>query len=361
MFVDEACFHSTMAIALSSLDNLLTKPEGKVQAMRHVSHTFRLVNQKLCGQSALTDSTIAAIVSMAQYEHHQNRIQQGSVHAQGLWQITQLRGGVSNLITSVPGLGLKLLRVDLEYSLQLGSPTLFSLEDVEMGCKPISKFPSMCPQSGHSLHPLVVGRYPVEALTGNWRDILVDVLFLTSLLNNAIAGFAPRMNAIELYHDVILLGYRLVKLNPLCFPLGLSSLQNRVHLGLAAFLMTFLLSWDGRVVQNDLLSELLLSEVQQPFGAGQDDQGTLLWLLFIGAASSSLWKHPIWVATTKHTLQGLEVMSWEDVKKLLAGFPWVNAVHDTAGQALWDGSKDVDSRGTDTSKVPAVTGIGLHD
>jgi hypothetical protein len=103
-------FHSTMAIALSSLDNLLTKPEGKVQAMRHVSHTFCLVNQKLCGQSALTDYTIAAIVSMAQYEHHHNRIQQGSVHAQGLWQIAQLRGGVSNLITSVPGLGLKLLR-----------------------------------------------------------------------------------------------------------------------------------------------------------------------------------------------------------------------------------------------------------
>jgi hypothetical protein len=112
LIVLPAGFHSTMAIALSSLDNLLTKSEGKVQAMRHVSHTFRLVNQKLCGQSALTDSTIAAIVSMAQYEHHQNRIQQGSVHAQGLWQITQLRGGVSNLITSVPGLGLKLLRYD---------------------------------------------------------------------------------------------------------------------------------------------------------------------------------------------------------------------------------------------------------
>ena len=217
-----------------------------------------------------------------------------------------------------------------------------------MGCKPISQFPSMCPQSGHSLHPLVDGRYPFEALSGNWRDILVDVLFLASLLNNAIAGVAPRMNAIELHQDIILLGYRLIKLKPLGFPLGVSSLENRVRLGLAAFIMTFLLSWDGRVVQNRLLSGLLLSEVQKPFSAGQDDQGTLLWFLFIGAASSGLWKHPIWVSTTKHTLQSLKVKSWEDVMILLAGFPWVNAVHDTAGRALWHGSKDVVSSGTDT-------------
>jgi hypothetical protein len=206
-----------------------------------------------------------------------------------------------------------------------------------------------------------LGTTSFEALSDNWRDILVDVLFLASLLNNAIAGVAPRMNAVELHQDIIFLGYRLVKLNPLGFPLGVSSLENRVHLGLAAFLMIFLLSWDCRVVKNGLLSELLLSEVQQPFSARQDDQGTLLWLLFIGAASSGMSKHPIWVSTTKHTLQGLKVKSWEDVKKLLAGFPWVNAIHDTAGRALWHGSMDVDPSGINTLGILAVTGTGLYD
>ncbi|OKP08240.1 hypothetical protein PENSUB_5607 [Penicillium subrubescens] len=47
---------------------------------------------------------------MAQYEHHQNRFQQGSAHVQGLWQISQLRGGVSNLTGSPSGLGQKMLR-----------------------------------------------------------------------------------------------------------------------------------------------------------------------------------------------------------------------------------------------------------
>jgi hypothetical protein len=105
-----AGFHSAMSTALPFLDNLVSQPEGKLLAMRHASHTFRLVKQKIYGQSAVTDLTIAAIVSMAQYEHHQNQFQQGSVHLQGLWQIAQLRGGISDLIRSPYGLGQKLLR-----------------------------------------------------------------------------------------------------------------------------------------------------------------------------------------------------------------------------------------------------------
>jgi hypothetical protein len=167
------------------------------------------------------------------------------------------------------------------------------------------------------------------------------MLFLASLLNNAIAGVARKMNAIELHQNTILLGYRLVKLKPLGLPPGTSSLQNKVHLGLAAFLVTFLQGWNGRIAQNDLLSQLLLAEVQKPLSAEQDDQETLLWFLFMGAASSCLWRHPAWVSTTKHTLQTLKIEDWQDVKKILTGFPWVNAVHDTAGQALWYGSKNV--------------------
>ena len=110
-FIDfVAGFHSTMSTALLCLDNLISKPGGKLQAMRHASHTFRLLKQKFHTQSAITDSTIAAVVSMAQYEHHQNQFKQGIVHVQGLWRIAQLRGGISNLIRSPSGLAQKMLR-----------------------------------------------------------------------------------------------------------------------------------------------------------------------------------------------------------------------------------------------------------
>ncbi|OKP08241.1 hypothetical protein PENSUB_5608 [Penicillium subrubescens] len=144
------------------------------------------------------------------------------------------------------------------------------------------------------------------------------------------------MDAIELYQDIIFLGYRLVNLGPLGgLPRGISRLQNKVHLGLAAFLVTFLQGWDGRVAQNDLLAEMLISEARQAFNADLDGRETLLWLLFIGAAASRLWKYPVWVSAAKCTLHSLKVMSWQDAKVLLAAFPWVDAIHDTSGQALW--------------------------
>lgn len=99
-----------MAMALLCLHNLVSQPEDKLLVLRHASHAVRLVNQKLSLNRAVTDPTITAVVSMAQYEHRQNRFQQGSAHVQGLWQMVQLRGGLSNLMSSTAGLGQKTLR-----------------------------------------------------------------------------------------------------------------------------------------------------------------------------------------------------------------------------------------------------------
>lgn len=225
--------------------------------------------------------------------------------------MAQLHGGVSNLVRNASGLGQKLLRyepsidgksihhpclysrffrVEIEYELQLGSPTFFWLEDAKRGCKTMTQFSSSCLRSDHAVHLVLLGQPQSTALSTNFRKLLIQSLFLTSLLNDAVAGVAPKMSAIELHHNITLLGYRLVKLKPLGLPLGASSLQDRVHLGLTAFLITFLPFLDGWICLNDFLSQLLLAEVQRPSSPGKDALVTLLWLLFIGAASSSLFR-----------------------------------------------------------------------
>jgi hypothetical protein len=103
-------FHGVMATTILHLNNLTSKPEGLFEARRHISHTFRLVHRKLSGQSAVTDETIAVIVSMTQYEHYQHEYQQGSVHVHGLRRIAQLRGGLLQLVTGGSGLAQKMLR-----------------------------------------------------------------------------------------------------------------------------------------------------------------------------------------------------------------------------------------------------------
>ncbi|KAE8343120.1 hypothetical protein BDV24DRAFT_129712 [Aspergillus arachidicola] len=335
MFVDEACFHGVMATALLHLNNLISRPEGLLEARRHISHTFRLVQQKLSGPGAVADETIAVIVSMTQCEHFQHRYQEGSVHVQGLLRIAQLRGGLLQLIASGSGLAQKVLRVDLENSLQLGSPTVFSLDEALVGCKTATPFPSLHVRSESEKHSLAPTHGQSQVLPASLRNILVDMLFLASMLNNAIAGVLPKINAADFYDDIISLGYRLLNVKPLSSTDGICSLQNKVHLGLTAFLVTFLQDWDGQIVRNDLLSSVLLAEVQQPLSSEQDIQEILVWLLFIGSASSCLWKHPAWVLTTRRTLLGLGVSSWENIKSILSRFPWVDVVHDTAGQALW--------------------------
>lgn len=175
------------------------------------------------------------------------------------------------------------------------------------------------------------------------------MMFLASLVNHAIAGVVPKMNVIEFHNDILVLGYRLLKLKPLGIPPRTCQLQNGTHLGLTAFLMTFLQGWDGRVASNALLSKLLLAEAHRSRSMARDNQEMLLWLLHIGAASCGLWEDPLWVTITKHTLHELGIQSWENVKVILAQFPWVDAVHDSSGRTLWRVCNEVRSGKTTES------------
>ncbi len=177
--------------------------------------------------------------------------------------------------------------------------------------------------------------YRFANLSTNLRNLLIDVMFLASLMNHAVAGVAPKMTAIKFHNTILVLGYRLLKIKPLGVSLGAPPSHNGVYLGLTAFLLTFFQGWDGRVPCNALLSKLLLAEARRPQSLARDDQEILLWLLHMGAASSGLWEHPVWVTVTKHTLHELGIQSWESVKGVLVRFPWINAVHDAFGQALW--------------------------
>lgn len=178
-----------------------------------------------------------------------------------------------------------------------------------------------------------------KILSADFRDLAADILFLASQLNDAIVGMAPKLDALGFQNNTLLLGYRLMKLKPPGLPFEVCPLESLVHLGLTAFLATFFQGWDRQIIQNDRLTSLLLSKVyQQPLMADQDRQEVLVWLLFIGAASSNLWKHPIWVLRTQHTLSGLGIKSWVGVRNILAKFPWVTVVHDKAGQILWHSS-----------------------
>jgi hypothetical protein len=96
----------------------MVEPEDPLQAARHLSHTFRLINQRLSGGDAVTDATIAVVLMLAQYERHDNQHRRAMVHFQGLERMIELRGGLFQVRETMPILALKIIRyyiINLNY------------------------------------------------------------------------------------------------------------------------------------------------------------------------------------------------------------------------------------------------------
>lgn len=99
-----------MAVSVTALNNLAITQEDPTEGMHHLSHAFRLVNERLSGKDAVSDTTIAVVVIMSQYQRLQGQYRQGLVHLEGLQRMVELRGGISQLTTNKPGLAQKIFR-----------------------------------------------------------------------------------------------------------------------------------------------------------------------------------------------------------------------------------------------------------
>lgn len=173
-------------------------------------------------------------------------------------------------------------------------------------------------------------------LRADLQELLMDVTGLAWQLNDIKAGNQQRLHHYEFHDTIILLGYRLVSISPLDGFHSTSRLANAVHLGLAAFLMTFLRRLDHRIQDMPLLSKLARAAAQEQFDNGNNTQEMLLWILFIGDASLFDGSDDIWlIPIVTRTMHALDLYTWEDVQRALAKWPWVNTLHDKTGEALW--------------------------
>jgi hypothetical protein len=179
-------------------------------------------------------------------------------------------------------------------------------------------------------------------VTADLQDILVDIMSLTGLLNGS-GGHGTKLDG-HTFHDIlILIGYRLIRISPLCGLRPASPLQNVFYLGLTAFMATFLLALGRKLPEFPLLSILARSAVQgYPRDEDEESQEVILWILFIGRDSIFMQPDDAWlIPTVTGTILALGLHTWEDVRRTLSKFPWVNALHDKPGQALWHRSSQI--------------------
>ncbi|KAI9369083.1 hypothetical protein BJX61DRAFT_536724 [Aspergillus egyptiacus] len=339
-FLDEAYFHCCVAISILCSRSLV---QETAQGLRHIARTYRLVQERLTGTEATSDMTIAVLVIMAQYERLQGQYSRGYIHMQGLKRMAELRGGIGSLSRECWGVVQKVLRADLEYSLQLGTRTLFGRDGITalqaLGCFGF----------GNGAAGLGAGLAQDAFLQENLRDdlwrVFLDMRCLSAMLHDASAGYRLKLDGVQFHNTIISLGYRLLEINPLgegfistLTKTDLSDLENSIHLGLIAFLVTFLTGLDHRIADKPQLSyrlRLAIQNLSRSVGLGREAGTLLIWTLFIGAVAVFKSSDDEWlIPTTQAAMRGLGLTAWEDVRMTLSGFPWVNALHNRAGIAL---------------------------
>lgn len=236
----------------------------------------------------------------------------------------------------------------MEYALQLGSRTLFGLDGIEylLTLRSVHSDDETRPNS--QLNNL--------GIDGLRQDLLREDLWTTSKcmrsvavkLNEAGAGQRQKLGADEFHHTILFLGYSLLQISPLrgsdsdSTPApNMSILEQAIHLGLIAFLVSFLRGLDQRISENPLLSQRLRLTIKGLSLSVETGQGSkvekcvLLWTLFIGSVAIFKRSDDEWlIPTTRTAMQTLDLSTWEDVRQILAAFPWVNALHDRAGIVL---------------------------
>jgi hypothetical protein len=75
---------------------------GSVKVLHHLSRTLIRVQTRLASDDALSDSSIALVVSLISQEQISDQLDAAEIHAKGLEKMVQLRGGLGSLEGNVP-------------------------------------------------------------------------------------------------------------------------------------------------------------------------------------------------------------------------------------------------------------------
>ena len=158
---------------------------------------------------------------------------------------------------------------------------------------------------------------------------------IARLLNDADAGHRPNLNTRVFHGMLLLLGYRLIHFSPLNGPRPIFHLENAVHLGLIAFMMPFMHRLDGKVPDSPLLSRLIVSAMEKVSGVDKDSQEFLLWIMLVGGASIFTQPKDGWlISMISQKMYSLNLHTWEDVARIMAKYPWIDAFHGKVGKSL---------------------------
>jgi hypothetical protein len=170
------------------------------------------------------------------------------------------------------------------------------------------------------------------------QDLVIDIANLCWLLSGGTLS-GTKLDGYTFHDTLILMGYRLVQISPLGGSRPLSDLDSLVQLSLLSFLVAFFYALGGTRPAFVLLSNLARSAVQGHTVDKGEDQELLIWIMCMGQGTIFGKSDDAWLIPKLRQAQlALGLNTWDDVRKLLPRYPWVDALHDKPGKELWERS-----------------------
>lgn len=310
-----------------------------------------MVNLKLSGPHAISDSAIAAVVTLAIYQQIHQQHTTGLVHLKGLHQMIGLRGGIARLMKENRPLALKPLRcatspqsdvespkqrkltnsrLDIELAMQNGSPTMFDGHGV-----PVTTV--LCPSDTVAAQ--------LSACPPGLPRIMLDLIVFAGILNNRVKSGRSKLDPLDYTETLISLLYRLLEGEPLRQPLlaseGLHG--DAAHLAMLAFMTGLLPNYCRENFGSSLLCTRLRYAVRKLHSRHVDaqtgDASLPLWILFMSGISVLKTNDHSWLLLAiAETCDRANLRDWAAIHHHLSAFPWIYTLHDAPARCLWEGA-----------------------
>lgn len=170
-----------------------------------------------------------------------------------------------------------------------------------------------------------------ESLDSILLEVLVDVKYLTSLLNTVSPGLTMDVNTF--LEIIISISSRLIAYRPLQHFKQISNIDAVLHIGLTICVVTSFLQLNERQLLRYDLVTLRFKEVLDVSSDNVADE-LLLWLVIMGGIWTS---DESWLIPRIRTLaERLGIYAWEEARALIRELPWIGVLHDEPGHAFWN-------------------------
>jgi hypothetical protein len=170
-----------------------------------------------------------------------------------------------------------------------------------------------------------------ELLEPHLHEILVDMMGVALLFNNGV-----QLDLETLQEMILSFGYRLIQFHPSEEERRLWQLQASYHIGLTIFTMTVFLHTGRRQILDYERVDRRLKEILDTDLEDHNPE-VALWLSMLGGLWASDGYEGHWLPPRIRPMaMRLNINSWDEVYTVISHFPWIHALHDDPGHALWD-------------------------